>query len=304
MYLFLSLILNSLILLVPFLVSVAFLTLLERKILGFSQIRIGPFKVGVWGVLQPFADAVKLLAKTSEANSNANKFLYFSAPVFMLSITLMLLNLVPCLELGNKWSLGFIFFIVILSLSVYPLLLSGWASNSKYAVMGSVRGVAQTISFEISLAIIFMIMIILFLSMNLFFISVIKVSVVFVSPLLGLIWFIILVIETNRTPFDFAEGESELVSGFNIEYSSISFVLIFLAEYGSIMMFSIFSSLVLLGTPLFSFNSVCMAICFSGLWIILRSTFPRYRYDLLMSTAWKSFLPLSISMFLVLLMFL
>lgn len=287
--------------LVPFLVRVAFLTLLERKILGFSQIRIGPFKVGVWGVLQPFSDAIKLLAKTREVNRNANKLLYYFAPVIILSITLILLNLIPCLEIGNKWRLGFIFFIVILSLRVYPLLLRGWASNSKYAVIGSIRGVAQTISFEIRLAIIFIVMIILFLSINLFFISYIEVCMFMVSPLLGLIWFIILVIETNRTPFDFAEGERELVSGFNIEYGSISFILIFLAEYGRIMIFSILRSLILLGSPLFRISSVFIAIVFSCLWIILRSTFPRYRYDLLMSTAWKRFLPLRISILLIIL---
>lgn len=284
--------------LVPFLVNVAFLTLLERKILGFSQIRIGPFKVGLWGVLQPFSDAIKLIVKSSETNRNANKRIYYAAPVLILIITLFLLGLLPVQGAGNKWLLGFILFIVVLSLRVYPLLLRGWASNRKYAVMGSIRGVAQTISFEISLALLIIVVIILLLSVNIFYSSKLISPIMLLCPLLGVLWFIMLVIETNRTPFDFAEGERELVSGFNIEYASISFVLIFLAEYGRILIFSILCRAIIFGCPMFSIFCTASTIFFSCLWVILRATFPRYRYDLLMSTAWKRFLPVRIRLLL------
>ena len=180
----------------------------------------------------------------------------------------------------------------MLSLGVYPILLRGWASNRKYAIMGSIRGVAQTISYEISLALVIIQFIVLFISIN------IKDHIgsflwgVSVVPFTAVIWVVLLLAETNRTPFDFAEGESELVSGFNIEYASIGFVLIFLREYASIILFSTFSIVFFLNKEIFSISTALLSLLITSMWIIIRATFPRYRYDKLINIAWKRYLPI------------
>lgn len=272
----------------PILVNVAFVTLLERKILGLSQLRLGPNKVRIGGLLQPFSDAVKLFLKQSERNFNRNIYIFNVAPGTIFIVALMLwLVITKCYSI--KFILSFILFIMVLGLGVYPLLFSGWSSNSKYAIIGAIRGVAQTISYEISLALLIIRIIIVNLSFNSN--CLVECPLLSIFPVIIILWIIIAVAETNRTPFDFAEGESELVSGFNIEYGSIGFVLIFLREYAIILIFSSLSVAVLLGSRVTCLTGAFLSVLFSCLWILLRRTFPRYRYDLLIRVAWKSLLP-------------
>lgn len=275
----------------PVLINVAFVTLLERKILGYTQLRLGPNKISFAGVFQPFRDAVKLFVKQFEINSNVNWKLFSMSPVFILIISIVMWAILPLNRFARNWPLRIISALIVLSLGVYPILLRGWASNRKYAMMGSIRGVAQTISYEISLALVIIQFIILFASMN------IKDHIgsfiwgLSVVPITGMIWIVLLLAETNRTPFDFAEGESELVSGFNIEYSSIGFVLIFLSEYARIILFSTFSIVFFLNKEIFSISTALLSLMVTSIWIIIRATFPRYRYDKLINIAWKRYLP-------------
>jgi len=276
---------------VPVLVNVAFVTLLERKILGFRQIRLGPAKVGFKGVLQPFSDAIKLFIKQFELNSNSNRYLFMIRPVIIFSVIFSLWLVVPGIHSRSRFILSMVAFIIILGIGVYPLLLSGWASNSKYAVIGSLRGVAQTISYEISLALIMISISIICLRFNFCSIEQRSKLLLILSPIIYVLWFVMIIAETNRTPFDFSEGESELVSGFNIEYASVGFVLIFLAEYARILLFSSLGVSLFLGRYLFSICSRILSIIITFVWVVLRSTFPRYRYDILINIAWKRYLP-------------
>ena len=287
------------IIVVPILVNVAFVTLLERKILGFSQIRLGPTKVGLFGVLQPFRDAIKLFLKQFELNNNSNRYLFIGRPVGMFSVIFSLWTCIPSLQSQSIFVIRVVVFIIILSVGVYPLLLRGWASNSKYAILGSLRGVAQTISYEISLSLIIISVSIVVIRLNFFSIQSNSFFIVVIYPMVAIMWFVIIIAETNRTPFDFSEGESELVSGFNIEYSSVGFVLIFLAEYASILLFSSLAVSIFIGTLLFSFSSSIVSVIISRVWIVLRATFPRYRYDILINIAWKSYLPNSLSILII-----
>ena len=287
------------IIVVPILVNVAFVTLLERKILGFSQIRLGPTKVGLFGVLQPFRDAIKLFLKQFELNNNSNRYLFIGRPVGMFSVIFSLWICIPSLQSQSIFVIRVVVFIIILSVGVYPLLLRGWASNSKYAMLGSLRGVAQTISYEISLSLIIISVSIVVIRLNFFSIQSNSFFIVVIYPMVAIMWFVIIIAETNRTPFDFSEGESELVSGFNIEYSSVGFVLIFLAEYASILLFSSLAVSIFIGTLLFSFSSSIISVIISRVWIVLRATFPRYRYDILINIAWKSYLPNSLSILII-----
>ena len=287
------------IIVVPILVNVAFVTLLERKILGFSQIRLGPTKVGLFGVLQPFRDAIKLFLKQFELNNNSNRYLFIGRPVGMFSVIFSLWICIPSLQSQSIFVIRVVVFIIILSVGVYPLLLRGWASNSKYAILGSLRGVAQTISYEISLSLIIISVSIIVIRLNFFSIQSNSFFIVVIYPMVAIMWFVIIIAETNRTPFDFSEGESELVSGFNIEYSSVGFVLIFLAEYASILLFSSLAVSIFIGTILFSFSSSIISVIISRVWIVLRATFPRYRYDILINIAWKRYLPNSLSILII-----
>ena len=278
------------------LVNVAFLTLLERKILGFSQIRIGPNKVGGWGLLQPVADAVKLFTNRVSKLGPINKRIYFGSPVLSLALTLFFVILIRPTRGGARIKFSLIFFIMLLSLNIYPLIGAGWGSGRKYARLGGLRGVAQTIAYEISLA---------FLCVALFsFWKRSRISITLsplgalsvwalASPLL-LLWRITCIAELNRTPFDFAEGESELVSGFNIEYGSIKFAIIFMAEYGIIYFFSILTFFMFSRMPLFSIRVVGGGVGLRAATIWLRTTLPRFRYDLLMVLTWKKVLPWSL----------
>ena len=289
-------VLRSLIITLPILVSVAFVTLLERKLLGFAQLRLGPNKISLGGVFQPFRDAIKLFVKQLETNYNVNWKLFLFRPALILILSLTLWNLLPLNNSSTKWPLTVISLLTILRLGIYPLLVRGWASNRKYAILGSIRGVAQTISYEIRFALLIIQFILLFISYNLKEHLLSGYRSGLTLPFLRVMWLVILLAETNRTPFDFSEGESELVSGFNVEYASVGFVLIFLSEYAIILLFSTATISVFLDRYLFSFFSARIAVLISGVWIIIRATLPRYRYDILIRIAWKTYLPLALGL--------
>nr|ATN95400.1 NADH dehydrogenase subunit 1 [Calanus finmarchicus] len=288
---------SYLILVVAILVNVAFVTLLERKILGYSQLRKGPNKVSVVGLAQPFNDAIKLFSKELVFPSSSNYAQYFMSPICGLLIVLVTFGLFPFKEFTTSMSLSVIFLYMMLSMNVYPVLISGWASNSKYALLGALRSVAQTVSYEVSLALILMFYLILSGTLNLSLLASMNLfwyKMFMFIPMSG-IWLVSCLAETNRTPFDFAEGESELVSGFNIEYGSLGFALIFMAEYASIIMMSLIFSLLFLSEGV---NSLFMYLFITSLisvWVWVRTTFPRYRYDKLMNLAWKVYLPVTLS---------
>nr|UBI44051.1 NADH dehydrogenase subunit 1 [Leptomithrax sp. QNL-2021] len=291
-------ILNYLVLIVCVLVGVAFVTLLERKILGFIQIRFGPNKVGYMGILQPFSDAVKLFTKEQTVPMVSNFLVYYLSPVFSLFLSLLVWVVLPYdMGLVSSFNLSIVFFLCCLSFGVYSIMVAGWSSNCKYSLLGSLRAVAQTISYEVSLALILLSYVVLVggFGLSLFKEYQSNIWFLFLSIPLGLIWFSSCLAETNRTPFDFAEGESELVSGFNTEYSSGGFALIFMAEYASILFMSVLFVVIFMGSDVcsFFFYLKSVLICFIFVWV--RGTLPRLRYDKLMYLAWKSFLPVSIN---------
>nr|YP_009441746.1 NADH dehydrogenase subunit 1 [Silvanus bidentatus]AOY39291.1 NADH dehydrogenase subunit 1 [Silvanus bidentatus] len=288
---------SMLILIIMVLVGVAFLTLLERKVLGYIQIRKGPNKVGFLGIIQPFSDAIKLFSKENIFPILSNFNLYFMSPIMNLFLALFLWMCMPFLSLMINFNMGVLFFLCISSLSVYSIMIAGWSSNSNYSLLGSLRAVAQTISYEVSLSLILLSF--LFLSLSLDMMEFMKIQefmwlLMFCFPL-SYMWLISGLAETNRTPFDFAEGESELVSGFNIEYSGGGFALIFLAEYASILFMSMFCVLLFMGGNLNSFLFFIKLSFMTFVWVWVRGTLPRYRYDKLMYLAWKSFLPVSLN---------
>nr|AWB99849.1 NADH dehydrogenase subunit 1 [Anopheles homunculus] len=288
---------GSLLLVIGVMVGVAFLTLLERKVLGYIQIRKGPNKVGFNGLLQPFSDAVKLFSKEQTYPLVSNYISYYFSPIFSLFLSLLIWMCIPYLIKLYSFNLGILFFLCCTSLGVYTVMIAGWSSNSNYALLGGLRAVAQTISYEVSLALILLSFI--FLIGNYNFLSFFNFQfnnwfIVFCFPL-GLVWLASCLAETNRTPFDFAEGESELVSGFNVEYSSGGFALIFLAEYSSILFMSMLFVVIFLGADIYSFLFFLKLSFISFIFVWVRGTLPRFRYDKLMYLAWKSFLPFSLN---------
>nr|ASN65962.1 NADH dehydrogenase subunit 1 [Odontocheila batesii] len=293
----LSAVVCMLILIICVLVGVAFLTLLERKVLGYIQIRKGPNKVGFMGIPQPFCDAIKLFSKEQTYPILSNYIMYYYSPIFSLFLSLLLWVVIPYNMGLFNFNLGLLFFLCVTSMGVYTVMIAGWSSNSSYSLLGGMRAVAQTISYEVSLALILMSFMVLIGGFSLmdFYKYQIYMWMIFLSLPLAFIWFVSSLAETNRTPFDFAEGESELVSGFNVEYSSGGFALIFLSEYSSILFMSMLFSVLFLGSDLISliFYVSMVFISFSFIWV--RGTLPRYRYDKLMYLAWKSFLPVSLN---------
>nr|CCI88306.1 NADH dehydrogenase subunit 1 [Thaumetopoea pinivora] len=279
------------------LIGVAYLTLLERKVLGYIQIRKGPNKVGLIGILQPFSDAIKLFSKEQTYPNFSNYLSYYFSPVVGFFLSLMIWVLIPYYLNLISFELGVLFFLCCTSMGVYTVMIAGWASNSIYALLGGLRAVAQTISYEVSLALILMSGIIMIMSFNLMSLSIYQDMIwfFFIMFPLSLCWMSSSLAETNRTPFDFAEGESELVSGFNVEYSSGGFALIFLAEYSSILFMSLLFSLIYLGGYQLSFFFYFKLLFISFLFIWVRGTLPRYRYDKLMYLAWKGYLPISLN---------
>nr|AWB97977.1 NADH dehydrogenase subunit 1 [Anopheles aff. konderi B PGF-2018] len=288
---------GSLLLVICVMVGVAFLTLLERKVLGYIQIRKGPNKVGFNGLLQPFSDAVKLFTKEQTYPLVSNYISYYFSPVFSLFLSLLIWMCIPYLIKLYSFNLGVLFFLCCTSLGVYTVMIAGWSSNSNYALLGGLRAVAQTISYEVSLALILLSFIFLIGNYNFmnFYNYQLYIWFIFFCFPLGLVWLASCLAETNRTPFDFAEGESELVSGFNVEYSSGGFALIFLAEYSSILFMSMLFVVIFLGGDIYSLLFFFKLTFISFVFIWVRGTLPRFRYDKLMYLAWKSFLPLSLN---------
>lgn len=293
---FLSLI-GSLLLVICVIVGVAFLTLLERKILGYIQIRKGPNKVGFIGLLQPFRDAVKLFTKEQTNPLLSNYIFYYFSPIFSLFLSLLIWLCIPYLIKLYSFNLGVLFFLCITRLGVYTVIVAGWSSNSNYALLGGLRAVAQTISYEVRLALILLRFIFLIGRYNfiIFYFFQKYVWFIFFCFPLALVWFASCLAETNRTPFDFAEGESELVSGFNVEYRRGGFALIFLAEYSRILFISILFTVIFLGSNIYRIIFFLKLTLISFLFIWVRGTLPRFRYDKLIYLAWKSFLPMSLN---------
>lgn len=292
-------VLRRLFLILGVLVGVAFLTLLERKVLGYIQIRKGPNKVGFVGLPQPFADAVKLFTKEQTWPEFSNYFLYYFSPIFSLFLSLVVWIVFPYLTNLYSFGLGTLFFLCCTSIGVYGVIIAGWASNSNYALLGGLRAVAQTISYEVSLVLLLLSFIYVVGRFNLMIFSEYQLGCwfIFMGLPLGLSWFSSSLAETNRTPFDFAEGESELVSGFNVEYRGGGFALIFLAEYSSILFIRIFFSLVFLGGNIISFYFYLKLVFVAFAFIWIRGTLPRFRYDKLIYLAWRRYLPLSLHFF-------
>nr|UOU84927.1 NADH dehydrogenase subunit 1 [Nigrotipula nigra] len=293
--LFLSLI-SVVLLLVCVMVGVAFLTLLERKVLGYIQIRKGPNKVGLLGIPQPFCDAIKLFTKEQTYPLMSNYMPYYFSPVFSLFLALLIWLCIPYYTNLFMFNLGVLFFLCCMSLGVYTVMVAGWSSNSNYALLGGLRAVAQTISYEVSMALILLCFVFLVGDYNLInFMIYQNIWFIWIVFPLALVWVASMLAETNRTPFDFAEGESELVSGFNVEYSSGGFALIFLAEYASILFMSMLFIVIFMGGDIYSFLFYIKLMLISFLFIWVRGTLPRFRYDKLMYLAWKSFLPFSLN---------
>nr|WMY24077.1 NADH dehydrogenase subunit 1 [Psammotermes voeltzkowi]WMY24116.1 NADH dehydrogenase subunit 1 [Psammotermes voeltzkowi] len=297
MYSVLFIVVAFLLLVVFVLVGVAFLTLLERSILGYVHIRSGPNSVGFIGILQPFSDAIKLFSSEQYYPLASNYLSYYFSPVFALFLSLLVWVLVPYLSGFVSFELGLLFFLACTSLGVYTVMIAGWSSNSGYSLLGGLRALAQTISYEVSLAFILLSFVVLVCGYNLvsFYYFQSYVWLVFISLPLSFVWFVSCLAETNRTPFDFAEGESELVSGFNVEYGAGGFALIFMAEYASILFMSLLFCILFLGSDLYSLFFYVSLSLLSFLFVWVRGTLPRFRYDKLMYLAWSSFLPISLN---------
>jgi NADH-quinone oxidoreductase subunit H len=293
-------------LIIPIILSVAYVTLLERKVIGASQLRIGPNNVGFFGLLQPIADGLKLFCKETILPLHSDNFLFLFSPFFVFLLSLLLWSIIPVGPgvVFVDLDLGILFFFAISSLSVYGIIIAGWSSNSNYALLGALRSAAQMISYEVSIGLILISLIISEGSLNLTdLVNAQKTHwFVFLHFPVFVMFFISILAETNRPPFDLPEAEAELVSGYNVEYSAMSFALFFLAEYSNIILMSFFTSLLFFGgwhsfisegvfaNILFCLKVLLVLITF--IWI--RTTFPRFRFDQLMLFGWKLLLPSSL----------
>jgi NADH-ubiquinone oxidoreductase chain 1 len=282
------------------LIGVAFLTLLERKVLGYIQIRKGPNKVGVFGLLQPFSDAIKLFTKEQTFPYISNFNLYYLSPVVNLFLALLLWLMIPFITINFNFDLSLLFFLGVSRLRVYTIIIAGWSSNSNYAILGGLRSVAQIISYEVSLVLILLSFLFIILRFNIIDLGKFQELIWFIFLLLPscIMWIVSALAETNRTPFDFAEGESELVSGFNVEYRRGGFAIIFLAEYSNILFIRILCRILFLGANLCSLDFFLKLSFVAFFWLWVRGTLPRYRYDKLIYLAWKRYLPVSLNLLL------
>nr|AQM57165.1 NADH dehydrogenase subunit 1 [Apterygocampus epinnulatus] len=296
---------NPLTYIVPVLLAVAFFTLIERKVLGYMQLRKGPNTVGPYGLLQPIADGVKLFIKEPVHPSTASPLLFLVAPMLALTLALTLWAPIPMPYPVTNVNLTILFILALSSLAVYSILGSGWASNSKYALIGALRAVAQTISYEVSLGLILLALIVLTGSFTLQAFGTTQETIWLVFPAwpLTAMWYTSTLAETNRAPFDLTEGESELVSGFNVEYAGGPFALFFLAEYANILLMNTLSTILFLGAshlPLFpeltAVNLMTKATLLSLMFLWVRASYPRFRYDQLMHLIWKNFLPITLAL--------
>jgi len=292
---------------VPLLIAVAYLTYAERKVLAAMQLRKGPNVVGPFGLLQPFADALKMIMKETIIPAGANRLLFLMAPMLTFSLAMIAWAVIP---VNAGWAIadinvGILYLFAISSLGVYGIIIAGWASNSKYAFLGALRSAAQMVSYEVSMGFVLVSVLLCVGSLNLTDIVLAQRNVWFCLPLfpMFIVFFVSALAETNRSPFDLPEGESEIVAGFFVEYSAMAFALFFLGEYANMILMSGMTTILFLGGwlgpfgilpqlgPLWFILKVCFCL-FVFLWV--RATFPRYRYDQLMRLGWKVFLPLSL----------
>ena len=295
---------------VPLLLFIAYLTYFERKVIGAMQLRKGPNVVGPFGLLQPIADGIKLLTKETIFPDNSSKFLFILSPVLTFALALLAWAVIPVdyKVVLSDINVGLMYIFAISSLGIYGIIVAGWSSNSRYAFLGSLRSAAQMISYEVSIGLIIISVLLSSGSLNLTDIVMGQQEMWYVIPHFPMfvIFFISTLAETNRAPFDLPEAESELVAGYNVEYSSMSFGLFFLGEYGNMILMSSMSTILFLGGWLPPFESQYFDLIPGYLWFLMkvvsllfvflwvRATLPRYRYDQLMTLGWKLFLPLSL----------
>ena len=307
-------VIEILVVIVVLLLSVAYFTYWERKVLAWVQLRKGPNVVGPFGLLQPIADGLKLFMKETVIPAGANRVVFIAAPILTFVLSLIAWAVIPFdfgLVLANI-NVGILYLFAISSLGVYGIVMAGWASNSKYAFLGALRSAAQMVSYEVSIGFVLVSVLLCAGSLNLTKIVEAQQHIWFVVPLfpMAIIFFASGLAETNRSPFDLVEGESEIVAGYFVEYSAMTFALFFLGEYANMILVSTMTSLLFLGGWLAPFNIQpftgwlahawamgwfalkIAAMCFCFLWV--RGTFPRYRYDQLMRLGWKVFLPFSL----------
>jgi len=305
-----SIILKILSIVVPLLISVAYFTIAERKLMGSIQRRRGPNVIGFLGLLQPLADGLKLFVKETILPSNSNVYIFIIAPLLTFVLSLIGWAVIPLSEtvVISDLNLGILYLLAISSLSVYGIVMAGWSSNSKYPFLGSLRSAAQMISYEVSIGFIIVNVCLCVGSFNLSNIVLSQINVWFIIPLfpMFILFYISMLAETNRHPFDLPEAEAELVSGYNVEYSAMTFALFFLGEYANMLLMSAFSSILFLGGWLPLLNIFIFQFLPGSFWlsikillgvtffILTRAALPRYRYDQLMHIGWKSFLPLSL----------
>ncbi len=303
-------VLKTLAILVPVLISVAYLTLAERKVMAAMQIRKGPNVVGPFGLLQPLADALKMLTKETIIPTGANRVLFLVAPLLTMTLAMVAWAVIP---VNEGWAIadinvGILYLFAISSLGVYGIVIAGWASNSKYAFLGALRSAAQMVSYEVSMGFVMVTVLLCAGSLNLTDIVMAQQRVWFFIPLfpMFIVFFISILAETNRAPFDLPEGESEIVGGFHVEYGAMTFGLFFLGEYANMILMSAMTAILFLGGwlspipfapftwvpgPIWFILKICLVL-FLFIWV--RATFPRFRYDQLMRLGWKVFLPLSL----------